>query len=102
MGKQKTEAQYQASLKKKLERDIPGCVVLKNDANWLQGVPDLIVLYKGRYAMLEVKRSADAPKRPNQEYYVEKFSKDAFSAFIFPEKEKEVLDELQRALGVEG
>lgn len=93
------EGQYQQELKKKIKEKLPEAVVLKNDPNWLQGFPDLTILYKDRYAILEVKRCAAAEVQPNQEYYVNK-AKDwaVFSSFIFPENEEEVLDGLQRSL----
>ena len=93
------EADYQSYLKDEIRRILPGSTVLKNDANEVQGIPDLIVLYKGRYAMLEVKKSAKEKHRPNQDYYIDMFSKETFSSFIVPENEKETLDGLQRALG---
>ena len=95
----KKESDYQIELKKKIEKILPGCIVLKNDSNWIQGIPDLSVLYRGKYAILEVKRSAKAKHRPNQDYYIDKESEYTCARFIYPENEKEVLDELQRTLG---
>ena len=91
------ESTYQAKLTTRLKKMFPGCMVLKNDSAHLQGVPDLSVLYNDRWAMLEVKVSADAAERPNQRHYVEKLSTMSFAAFIYPENEQEVLDELQHA-----
>ena len=96
----KTEADYQADLKKRILNAVPGCMVLKNDPNWIQGIPDFMVVYKDKYAILEVKRSRKEKHRPNQDYYIDKFGENVFSRFIFPENEEEVLHELQRALGV--
>ena len=92
------EGEYQSELKKKIQEAIPGSIVLKNDSSWLQGVPDLTVLHGGKWATLEVKRSAKESHQPNQDYYVGKMNETAYSSFIFPENEKEVLNELQRAL----
>lgn len=92
------EGEYQTELKKKIQKRLPGSIVLKNDSSWLQGVPDLTVLYGDRWATLEVKRSEYEEHQPNQDYYVAKMNNDSFSSFIFPENEKEILDELQRAL----
>ena len=92
------EAAYQASLKPKIDARLPGCFIMKNDANLVQGIPDLLILYYGKWAMLEVKRSAKEPHQPNQDYYVDLFNTWAFAAFIYPENEEEVLDALQYAL----
>lgn len=91
------ENAYQPQVIKKLRLMFPGCVILKNDSAYMQGVPDLIILYKNKWAMLEVKPSARSRLRPNQEYYVELFDEMSFAAFIYPENEEEVLDALQRS-----
>ena len=75
----------------------PGCIVLKNDPTYLQGVPDLLILYKNKWAMLEDKRDQYAPHRPNQDYYISKLNEMSFAAFIFPENCEEVLNGLQQA-----
>lgn len=93
------ESKYQSQLIERLEELFPGCVILKNDTDYLQGVPDLLVLYNDRWAMLEVKRAADAPQQPNQAYYVDLFDVMSFGAFIFPENEEDVLRDLQQAFG---
>lgn len=91
------ESKYQARLIDKLEGMFPGCFILKNDSAYLQGVPDLLVLYRDRWAMLEVKASEDAPARPNQPYYVELLNSMSFAAFIYPSNETEILRGLQQA-----
>lgn len=93
----KNENAYQGELIKKIKKRFPGCFVLKNDPNYLQGVPDISIFYKDRWAMLEVKKSATESFRPNQEYYVELLDSMSFSRVIFPENEEEVLNELQRS-----
>ena len=72
----------------------PGCIVMKNDSSYIQGIPDLLVLYRDRWASLECKKSARAARRPNQEYYVDVMDDMSFSRFIYPENKDEVLDEL--------
>lgn len=85
------EREYQARLKKKLERMFPGCVILKNDPELLQGIPDLTILHEDRWAMLEVKASERSRVQPNQDYYVRKLGSMSFAAFIYPDVEQEVL-----------
>uniref|UniRef100_A0AAU7GZ36 VRR-NUC domain-containing protein n=1 Tax=Streptomyces phage Scarif TaxID=3158858 RepID=A0AAU7GZ36_9CAUD len=91
------ERDYQKSLIDRLERLFPGCLILKNDPGYLQGVPDLVIFYGDRYAFLEVKANAKSPTRPNQPYYVELLNRMSFAAFIYPSNEQEVLDALTRA-----
>ena len=92
-----TENQYQAKLIAKLSKLFPGCVILKNDASYQQGVPDLTIFWNTRWAALEVKRSLSEANQPNQEYYVKKLNGMSFAAFICPENEREVLSALQQA-----
>ena len=92
------ESEFQSELIKTIKRLLPGCYVLKNDPDYIQGFPDLLILYKNRWAALECKRSSSAPHRPNQDYYVEQLNLMSYASFVFPENEQEVLDELQRAL----
>lgn len=94
------ENAYQAKLIRKLEREFPGCVVIKNDPNYIQGIPDLLVLYESTWAMLEIKRSEKDPIQPNQLYYVDLFDDMSYSSFVYPENEERVFVELQHAFGV--
>lgn len=92
------ENKFQSELIKKIKQRLPGCYVLKTDANYIQGFPDLLILFGDKWAALECKRSANASHRPNQEYYVSSLNDASYAAFIFPENEEEVLRELQSAL----
>lgn len=93
----KLESKFQSGLKKRLREEFPGCFVMKNDPNDIQGIPDLTVLYGPKWATLECKRSKDSTNRqPNQEYYVEKMNEFGFSRFIFPENEDEVINDLRK------
>lgn len=89
------ENEYQSKLIKKIKEEFPGAMVIKQDPNYIQGIPDLLVLFGSHWAALETKRSEDAPHRPNQDYYVSHMNKMSFARFIYPENEEEILDELQ-------
>lgn len=90
----KLESGFQDKLRKSLEEMFPGCMIFKMDQ--IQGIPDLLVLYKNKWASLECKKSAKASRRPNQEYYVDRMNEMSFSSFIYPENREEVLSELRK------
>lgn len=94
------ESKFQSNLIKKLKKLFPGCIVLKTDANYIQGMPDLLILYKKHWATLECKKSKTSKHQPNQDYYVEKMNNMSYSAFIYPENEEDILDELERTFRV--
>lgn len=89
------ESKFQAQLIRRIKDEFPGCIVLKNDATYLQGVPDLSIFHNNHYAMLEVKESRAASKRPNQEYYVNKINQMSYARFVYPENEDVVMGELK-------
>lgn len=93
----KLERDFQAALIKKLKLIFDGCMVMKLDSSYIQGIPDLLILWRDKWATLECKKSKNASHRPNQNYYVDKMNKMSFSRFISPENEEEVIDELQQA-----
>lgn len=90
------ESKFQANLIKELKKEFPGCIVLKNDSSYLQGVPDLLILYRDKWSTLEVKKCATAKHQPNQDYYVNKMNEMSHSAFIYPENKDEVMAELRQ------
>lgn len=94
------ESVYQARVTQRLKDTFPGCVVLRNDASVLQGIPDLLVLFNEHWAALEVKTSAKAAVQPNQRHYVERLDEMNFAAFIYPENEEEVFGALQESFGL--
>ena len=91
------ENRFQANLIKELKEMFPGCIVMKNDSSYIQGIPDLLVLYNNKWASLECKKTANARKQPNQEYYVGRMDEMSFARFICPENKEEVLHDLQQA-----
>jgi hypothetical protein len=91
------ENRFQAKLIKEIKKKFPGCVVLKNDPTYIQGFPDLLILFGNHWACLEVKKSSTAKHRPNQDLWIKKLSKMSFAAFIWPENKKEVLDAMARS-----
>ena len=88
------ERDFQAKLIKELKVMFKGCIIVKNDPNYIQGIPDLLILYNDRWAALEVKKSVTAHHQPNQEYYVGLMNEMSFSRFICPENKEDVLREL--------
>lgn len=90
------ERNYQAGLIKRIERLFPGCYVRKIDVQ--QGWPDLLILWGPNWALLEVKKKPPTASdfEPNQEWWIEHFDQMSFSACIYPENEKEVLNALQQ------
>ena len=91
------ERDFQRKVIKELKDIFPGCIVLKNDPDYIQGIPDLTVLYKDKWASLEIKKDETSKKQPNQEHYVNVMDEMSFSRFIYPENKEEVFNELQHA-----
>lgn len=88
------ERDFQPDLIKELKARYPGCLILKNDPHYQQGIPDLTILYKSKWAILECKKSEKASHRPNQDYFVDTLGEWSFASFIFPENKEEVLKKL--------
>lgn len=94
------ERDFQSKLIKDLEQRFDGCIVMKLDSSYIQGIPDLLVLYGDKWATLECKKDARSSKRPNQSYYVDRMNTMSFSRFVSPENKEEVLNDLQQAFEV--
>ena len=90
------ERDFQRNLIKDIKKRFIGCIVMKLDPNYIQGIPDLIILFKNKWATLECKKNRTAKHRPNQDHYVELMNKMSFSRFIYPENKEEVLRELEQ------
>ena len=92
----KLESKFQKELIDEIKREYPGCIILKNDPDYIQGFPDWTILWKDKWAVLEAKRAKNSRKQPNQEHYVEKLDSMSFSRFVYPENKEEVLNELRK------
>lgn len=88
------ENRFKTRLNNELKDMFPGCIILHMDPNEIQGIPDLLILYRNKWAALEGKKSETASVRPNQAYYVDFMDRMSFASFIYPENKDEVLDEL--------
>lgn len=91
------ESKFQSNLIRTIKQRFPGAIIFKTDANYIQGFPDLMVLYRNHWAALECKREALAHRQPNQEYYVNQLDSLSFARFIYPENMEVVLDEMERS-----
>lgn len=91
------ESKFKGILKDRLKKEFPGCMVMHLDPTEIQGIPDLIILYKDRWAALEGKRYEKAHHQPNQEYYVKLMNQMSYAAFIYPENMEVIISELQQA-----
>ena len=95
----KLESKFQKELMDEIRDRYPGCMILKNDSGYIQGIPDWTILYKKKWATLEAKRAKGANKQPNQDYYVDKLNDMSYSSFVYPENRDEVLDQLSKVFG---
>lgn len=96
------ENKFKTDLIAELEAMFPGAIITHLDPNEIQGIPDILILYNDKWAVLEGKKSVDASRRPNQDYFVDLMNRMSFAAFIYPENKEEVLHELQIALRPRG
>lgn len=93
----KRENKFQSELINEIKERFPGCMVLKNDSGYIQGIPDLLILFRNKWAALECKKSKSESFRPNQKYYVEEMNRMSFSRVVYPENKEDVLDDLQQS-----
>ena len=97
----KLESDFQAALITQLNETLPGCLVLVKPGHYIQGFPDLFVLYKNQWAALECKKSMSSPYQPNQEWWIAELDTMGFASMICPENSKEILDEVFRSFGID-
>ena len=96
----KKESAFQHDLITALRDRYPDCMIIKNDANYIQGIPDLLVLFNERWAMLECKRSENEHHQPNQDYYISHLNEMSYATFVYPENLDKVFGELDELFGV--
>lgn len=90
------ESSFQRFLIQKIRLMFDGCIILKNDSSYLQGVPDLLILFENKWAALEIKAAANSPRRPNQKHYVQIMNDMSYAAFVYPGNEEDILYDLQQ------
>lgn len=96
------ESDFQHKLIERLEKTFVGSIVMKNDPTYIQGIPDLTMLYKNTFVAFECKRSAHESKRPNQQWYVDEIIRNGGLAyFIYPENVEEIINDISRKFGVD-
>ena len=91
------ENKFKTNLIKEIEKRFPGSYIFHLDPTERQGVPDLLILYKNKWAALEGKKNKNASHRPNQDYYVKTMNEMSYASFIYPENKEDVLNEIQQA-----
>lgn len=91
------ETMYQGRIVRRIKKEFPGAVVLKNDSGYIQGFPDLTILYFSTWAVLEVKMSEKAEFQSNQLYYIQQLNEMSYAGVIHPGNEELVFDELRAA-----
>jgi len=92
------ESVFQRALIRKIQKLYPGAIILKNDANYIQGIPDWLVLEGPHWAAFDAKASKNSSLRPNQKYYVQKMNSMSLADFVYPENEEAFLNELHKTL----
>lgn len=94
------EGNFKRKLIKDLEKEFPDSIITKLEADYKNGIPDILILHKDKWATLEAKPTkADVTKeRQNklaQDHYVAKMNSMGYSSYIYPENKQEVLNELK-------
>ena len=91
------ERDFQGKLVKELRERFPDSIIFKNDST--QGLPDLTILNGKHWAFLECKKGLNEKHQPNQDYYVDRLNRMSYAAFINPENERKIRNDIYQALG---
>ena len=94
------EGDFKSKLIQRIENEFPGCIVTKLETDYKEGLPDVLVLHKNKWATLEAKKDKSEVTKPRrnkmqQDYYVATMDKMSFSRYVYPENQEEVLNELK-------
>ena len=90
MLESKFEKDFCARVREELGRN--RCHTLKLTVS--KGIPDRLILFNDRYAMLEFKRDANAKVQPGQPGWVRHLDNIAFARFVYPDNGEQVYKEL--------
>lgn len=91
------ESVFKKKLINRILHEFPGAIVLKADANYIQGIPDNFILFRNKWAAFEAKRSKFSSHQPNQDYYVDLLNRMSYASFVYPENEDLFFHEIQRS-----
>ena len=89
------ESDFQKGLIKELQAKYPDAIITKVEPVSIQGIPDLLILHKDKWAMLECKKNKTARHQTHQDYYVDKLNNMSYAAFVYPENKEDVLHDLE-------
>ncbi len=90
------ESKFKTDLIKEIERLFPGAIVLKTNANQIQGMSDNIILFRNKWAAFDAKKDEDSPHQPNQDYYIGLLNEMSYAAFVHPKNKEDFLYDLQQ------
>lgn len=92
------ENAFQKKIIKRIKSGFPKSIILKNDSTYIQGIPDLLILNKSKWAMIEIKKHNKSIFQPNQEYYLDLFNKMSFARMISQDNYEEVIKDVEQFL----
>lgn len=88
------ESTFQKKVIQALKNNFRDSIILKTDSAHIQGIPDLLVLYKNKWAALEIKNSINASYQPNQEYYLDLMNSMSYASVVHPDNIWDVIMDL--------
>lgn len=92
------ENAFQKKIIKRIKSRFPKSIILKNDSTYIQGIPDLLILNKSKWAMIEIKKHNKSIFQPNQEYYLDLFNKMSFARMVSQDNYEEVIKDVEQFL----